>query len=76
MRDVLADAAHVDRVVAGRMGDGRRITAAAGFVDECRARGLAVEQADRVPFAAGAARQTIDEYEVTRPRRGTRRAPS
>jgi ETFB lysine methyltransferase len=38
--------------------------AAPAFVDECRTRGLAATIAERIPFADGEVRQTIDVYDV------------
>jgi predicted nicotinamide N-methyase len=38
--------------------------AASAFVEECRARRLAAAVAERVPFASGEIRQTVDVYEV------------
>ena len=41
--------------------------AAPDFVRECGDRGLRVEKSARIPFEAGAIKQTIDLYEITRP---------
>ncbi len=41
--------------------------AAPDFVRECADRGLRVEKSARLPFEAGAIKQTIDLYEITRP---------
>ncbi|MFL5577355.1 MAG: class I SAM-dependent methyltransferase [Gemmatimonadaceae bacterium] len=51
----------------GLIADPGRI-AVESFVDECRARGLRVEVAERLPYESGTIRQTITVYELTRAR--------